>query len=73
MHTREPHDPPLRFVETLGLEPFGAALRQALLAARGDATTPKSRLGLSSLRIFRPRTSVALWLGQKPEGGWSRS
>ncbi len=54
--------------EALGLRPFGKTAREARLAILGDATLPRSRFGLSSLRQFRPRYGVTLWLGGKPEG-----
>jgi len=55
-------------IEALGLYPFGKAAREAMLTVRGDATTPKSRFDLTSLRQLRPRYSVPLWLGRAPEG-----
>lgn len=59
---------PVGLVEALGLRPFGVTARQAALAVRGDATTPGSRFGLTSLRQLRPRYAVPLWLGARPEG-----
>lgn len=55
-------------IEALGLRPFGKTFEQARLAALGDASTPKSRFDLSSLRQFQPHYAVPLWLGQKPKG-----
>lgn len=55
-------------IESLGLRPFGKALREVLLTARGDRTTPPSRFDLSSARQLRPRYSIPLWLGSKPRG-----
>jgi len=55
-------------IEALGLRPFDKSLREARLALGGDPETPKSRFGLSTLRQLKPRYSVPLWLGQKPEG-----
>src|SRR5688500_4474076 len=55
-------------IEAMGLRPFDKAWREAKLAVRGDATVPKSIFGVSSLRQFRPRYGVTLWLGGKPEG-----
>lgn len=54
--------------EALGVLPLGKTLREIVLAARGDASTPKSRFGLSSLRQLRPLYGVPLWLGRAPEG-----
>lgn len=55
-------------VEALGLRPFGRTLAEARLAVRGDASTPKTRFDLTSLRQLQPRYAVRLWLGRKPEG-----
>ncbi len=55
-------------IEAMGLRPYDKTLREIRLALGGDATLPPARFGLSSLRQFRPRYAVALWLGQKPEG-----
>jgi hypothetical protein len=55
-------------IEALGLEPYGKTAREAMLTLRGDASTPKSRFGLSSLRQLRPRWGVTLWLGGRPAG-----
>jgi hypothetical protein len=53
-------------VDALGLEPFAKSAREAHLTLAGDASTPRTRFGLSSLRQLRPRLSVALWLGRAP-------
>ncbi|MCK6536249.1 MAG: M23 family metallopeptidase [Polyangiaceae bacterium] len=55
-------------VEALGLQPFDETARDVALALRGDASTPKTRFGLSSLRNFHPRLGAALWLGKQPAG-----
>jgi murein DD-endopeptidase len=55
-------------IEALGLRPLAVTLRQARVALGGDAHTPKTRFGLSSLRQLQPRYSVPLWLGQAPRG-----
>lgn len=55
-------------IEALGVRPLAKAAREVLLTARGDATTPKTRFDLSSLRQLRPRYSIPLWLGRKPHG-----
>jgi murein DD-endopeptidase len=57
--------PRLSLVETFGLAPAGQRLRETLLALRGDALTPPSRFGVSSLGIFQPALAVRLWLGLK--------
>lgn len=38
------------------------------MALRGDAHTPPSRFDLSSLRIFRPRMALPLWVGRPAHG-----
>jgi murein DD-endopeptidase len=55
-------------VEALGLTPLGKTAAEAWLTLRGDASTPGSRFDWTSLRQFRPRYGVTLWLGGKPEG-----
>jgi len=55
-------------IEAMGLRPFRKAVREVLLTARGDATTPSSWFDLSSARQLRPRYSIPLWLGSKPRG-----
>src|SRR5512143_366703 len=53
----------LSLVETFGLAPAGARLRETLLALRGDGLTPPSKFGVSSLGIFQPALAARLWLG----------
>lgn len=55
-------------LETLGLTPLGERLRQGRLAIVGDEYSPKSRVGLSSLRILKPHWAAELWLGRQPFG-----
>lgn len=55
-------------IEALGVLPIGKTLREARLAVAGDGSTPKTRADLSSLRQYRPRLALALWLGRKPLG-----
>lgn len=59
---------PVGLVEALGLRPLRVTARQTWLTLAGDATTPKSRFDLTSLRQLRPRYAVPLWLGHKPRG-----
>ena len=56
-------------LEVFGLTPLVPALRECWLAIAGDAHTPPSQFGLSSLRIFKPRLSFPLWLGLAPQDG----
>lgn len=59
----------LRVREVFGLSPWRERLAQARLALGGDPYTPRSRFGLSSLRILRPWLSLPLWLGRdRPDG-----
>lgn len=55
---------PPSLAEALGVLPLDKAARELVLALRGDAFTPASRFGLSSLRILAPRQSVSTWLGR---------
>ncbi len=56
------HD--LTYREILGFT--DTAGREAWLALRGQPGLPGSRFGLSSLRLFSPRLSLATWRGQRP-------
>ncbi len=56
----------LSIVETLGLDEPHVRLEQARLAILGDPYTPRSKWGLSSLKIYRPVLSVRTWAGHKP-------
>lgn len=55
-------------IEALGLLPLDKTAREVALALGGDASTPKSRFGVSSLRNLHPRLGAALWLGRRPAG-----
>jgi murein DD-endopeptidase MepM/ murein hydrolase activator NlpD len=58
----------LSITEVFGLTPIGERLREAVVALRGDALTPPSRFDHTSLRMFRPRMALPLWLGRAAEG-----
>lgn len=60
--------PPLRVAEVFGLSPLRTRLREALLTFRGDGHTPPSRWDYTSLRIFRPRLALPLWVGRPAHG-----
>ncbi len=55
----------LSIAELFGLSPFGKRLSEAAFMLRGDPYTPKSRFGLSSLRVLRPALSVRTYLGAR--------
>lgn len=55
-------------IEALGVRPWRTTARQAWLVLRGDANTPKTRFDRTSLRQFRPRYALPLWLGLRPMG-----
>lgn len=55
-------------IEALGVRPLSKSIPEARLAIGGDRLTPKGRFGLSSLRQYRPRYSIPLWLGRRPTG-----
>lgn len=52
-------------LEVFGLHPLGKALRESMLAVRGDGLTPPSRFDTSSLALLDPRLSIPLWLGRR--------
>ena len=54
----------IAWTEAFGILPVADRLRDAVLTLRGDAYTPKSKFGPSSLRIFRPRQALRLWRGE---------
>lgn len=54
--------------DIFGLRPFPLRLREMKLAIRGDGITPKTKVGLSSRALIKPRLAFPLWLGRKPEG-----
>ena len=53
----------IAWTEAFGLLPVADRLRDTMLTVRGDAYTPKTKFGPSSLRIFRPRQALRLWTG----------
>ena len=59
----------LRLGEIFGLLPAGARLREARLAFTGEPGTPRSRFGVSSLRMLQPRQGVTTWLGRQRADG----
>lgn len=56
-----PH-PPLRLSEVFGFAPLSKTLREVSLTLRGDPLTPKSRFGLSSLRLLKPGLALSTWM-----------
>ncbi len=54
----------IAWTEAFGLLPLDERLRDTWLSLTGDAHTPKTKFGPSSLRIFRPRQAMRLWRGQ---------
>jgi hypothetical protein len=65
---RDPVHERLSVAEVFGLTPIGERLREAAVALRGDALTPRSRFDHTSLRMFRPRMALPLWLGRPAAG-----
>jgi len=51
--------------EIFGLRPYGKRFNEFLFMLKGDAWTPPSRFGLSSLKIFDYPLAVRTWLGHK--------
>lgn len=60
--------PHVSIAEVFGLLPLRDRVADARVALIGDATTPKSRFGLSSLKILKPALSFPLWVGGRPRG-----
>ncbi len=58
----------LSITEVFGLSPIGTRMREAMLALRGDGHTPPTRFDHTSLRIFRPRMALPLWIGRAAHG-----
>jgi murein DD-endopeptidase MepM/ murein hydrolase activator NlpD len=54
----------IRLRDTLGLTPFPLRFKQALIAFRGEEDVPKSKFGLSSLKLLYPKISPTLWRGK---------
>jgi murein DD-endopeptidase len=48
--------------------PLSKRLDEIRLALLGDGDTPKTRFGVSSLKIMRPSLSLPLWLGRPANG-----
>jgi len=57
------------WLERFGLRPLGPALREARKALAGNGATPATTWGLSSVRIFKPRISLATWAGRRRGDG----
>lgn len=53
------------FSETMGLSPIGLRIEQAATALFGEDDVPRSKFGLSSLRILKPRVAIPLWRGKQ--------
>lgn len=58
----------LGIAEVFGLAPLDQRLREAARALRGDPHTPPTRWDASSLRMFRPRMALPLWMGRPALG-----
>ncbi len=57
---------PLSRREVLGINREAPA--QAWRALRGDPHLPRSRFGLTSVKIFTPKLALATWAGRRPRG-----
>lgn len=60
--------PKVSLVEALGISPLRLRIEQGKLAVLGDAYSPKSRVGLSTLKILKPTWAAQLWAGRRPYG-----
>ena len=50
--------------DVMGLSPFPLRFKQALITFRGEEDVPKSKFGLSSLKLLYPKISPKLWRGK---------
>jgi len=55
----------LTISEIFGLSPFRKRLAETLFMLKGDPYTPPSRFGVSSLKVIKPRLSLACYLGRR--------
>lgn len=53
----------LGLLEMFGLSPPARRVREVAMMLRGDELTPKTRFGVSSLRILRPKLALQTWFG----------
>ncbi len=60
---------PLTVAEVFGLSPWSKTLHEVQLALGGDPLTPKSRFGLSSLRVFQPTLALSTWARRARKDG----
>jgi len=53
------------FSETMGLYPLGTRLKQSLIVLLGEEDVPKSKFGISSLKLLNPRYGIPFWRGKE--------
>ncbi len=62
--------PPMRdgpdLLDTFGLRPVESALTAIRRAILGTSGEPRTQIGLSSARIFKPWIGIPAWLGVRP-------
>lgn len=58
----------ISFVETFGLRGLGPVLRDASRAVLGRGKVKATQYDASSIKIFKPKISIPVWLGAKPYG-----
>ena len=53
------------FAETMGLAPLNKRIQQSLVIFRGEEDVPKSKFGLSSLKLLHPKIGIPFWRGKE--------
>jgi murein DD-endopeptidase MepM/ murein hydrolase activator NlpD len=53
------------FAETMGLAPLSTRLKQTMIVFRGEEDVPKSKFGLSSLKLLNPKLGIPFWRGKE--------
>lgn len=53
------------FAETMGLSPLNERLKQTMIVFRGEEDVPKSKFGLSSLKLLNPKLGIPFWRGKE--------
>lgn len=52
------------FSDAMGLSPYKKSIKQAWTALLGEKDIPRSRFGLSSLKLLYPKMGIKLWRGK---------
>lgn len=57
----------ISFTECFGLKPFSKTLKEAKIAILGENGTPRTKADLTTIRQYKPKISIGLWLGKTPK------